>query len=460
MTARFAKPLFALAVFVVLTVAITSRVTKWLSDFDQSFYLTIAYDLDHHGVFSNGIFDETDSTSARPAPGMFFGPLYPALLLAVAKVDPRFARAVDCSVESNHKKRDPATCEVYATSMHVAHALLLTIGVVAIALAAQVLFGPPTAFYLAGILAILGLLPEADLFSYLMTESLTFCLYGVAALFMLLAWTTGRRRHAALSGLFLGLLTLARPSFLVLAPALLLLIVAAGWPVPARRQRLWGQLLAFAAAFLLVVGPWVARNSASVGKLGLTEEYGAAALIERFAFNDMTAGEFMLAFPYCVPGIGPALVGRLAGPEATARYEWNRPGSFFEAGRARRMALVERHGRLDPVFRDLFWAEMRQHGWQHVLSSVALAWCGLWVGQIAGLLLIPLFVWAGAAAWRGGKPLFLLYAVPPLIMVGLHGAVANHYSRYNLILIGPAAAGGAWLLARLLAARRERVPAG
>jgi hypothetical protein len=44
-------------------------------------------------------------------------------------------------------------------------------------------------------------------------------------------------------------------------------------------------------------------------------------------------------------------------------------------------------------------------------------------------------------------------------MLALHAAVANHYTRYNLILIGPFAAGAAWILAQIvpsaLAARRR-----
>src|SRR3954471_2575728 len=85
---------FGLLVFAVLATAILLRPAKWLSDFDQSFYLTIAYDLVHHGVFSNGMFDDVDSTVAVPPPGRFFGPIYPALVVAAMKVDPRFSRAV------------------------------------------------------------------------------------------------------------------------------------------------------------------------------------------------------------------------------------------------------------------------------------------------------------------------------------------------------------------------------
>jgi hypothetical protein len=35
-------------------------------------------------------------------------------------------------------------------------------------------------------------------------------------------------------------------------------------------------------------------------------------------------------------------------------------------------------------------------------------------------------------------------------MLGLHAAVANHYTRYNLILIGPFAAGAAWIMSRAM----------
>ncbi len=75
-----ARAAFALLVFAVLATAILLRPAKWLSDFDQSFYLTIAYDLEHHGVFSNGVFDDVNSTRAPPPAGKFFGPVYPWLV--------------------------------------------------------------------------------------------------------------------------------------------------------------------------------------------------------------------------------------------------------------------------------------------------------------------------------------------------------------------------------------------
>src|SRR4051794_9744301 len=220
------RVLFVLLVFTALATAILLRPAKWLSDFDQSFYLTIAYDVVHHGVFSNGIFDKIDSTREVPPPGRFFGPVYPALVVAAMKVDPRFARAVDCSVEANHNARDGRECEVYALPMHLIHAALLTAGVLAIALAATMIFEGPIMFWLAGALATAALLADADLFSFIMTESLTFALYSLAALAMVRALQTPRFWTVLVVGCLFGLLALTRPSYIVLAGVVPMLFAA------------------------------------------------------------------------------------------------------------------------------------------------------------------------------------------------------------------------------------------
>ena len=87
------------------------------------------------------------------------------------KLDPRFARAVDCSVEANHNARDGDECEVYARPIHILHAALLAIGVLAIALAAEIIFAGRSVFWLSGVLATAALLPDADLFSFVMRST-------------------------------------------------------------------------------------------------------------------------------------------------------------------------------------------------------------------------------------------------------------------------------------------------
>jgi hypothetical protein len=75
-----------------------------------------------------------------------------------------------------------AECEVYAAPMRIIHAALLMLGVLAIAIAAEIMFAGGAVFWIAGILATLALLPDAPLFSFMMTESVTFSLYSIAAL--------------------------------------------------------------------------------------------------------------------------------------------------------------------------------------------------------------------------------------------------------------------------------------
>jgi uncharacterized membrane protein (DUF441 family) len=293
-----------------------------------------------------------------------------------------------------------------------------------------------------------------------MTESVTFSLYSIAALALVQALKASSVARIGLVGLLFGLLCLTRPSFVVLAPvAMGLIAINDIWFSNVRWRAVLIHGFAFVLAWLVIVGPWLARNAVSAGKWGLTEEYGSAALIERFAFDDMTTREFVLAFPYCLPGIGEPVVNWAFGPQAMARFVYDRPGSFFEVGRLHRDKLVEAHGRLDPLIKDLIGDEMAQRWWRYLLVSLPLAWCGMWVGGWLGLALVPLFGCACVMAVRRSKPLFLLYAAPAVVMLALHAAVANHYTRYNLILIGPFAAGAAWIMAQIvpsaIAARRQ-----
>jgi hypothetical protein len=441
----------ALVAAAVLGLAILSQPARRLSDFDQLFYVTIAYDLDRYGVFSNSVFDNVDSTVEAPPAGMFFGPVYPALVLVAMKIDHRFAAAVKCSVEAINEHRDEATCEPYATPMRVIHALLLALAALAIACAGELIFKTRAVFWLAGTLATISLAAEADIFSFVMTEAVTVAIYSLCAFGIVLAWTTARLRHYILAGGLLGLLCLTRPSFVVLMPLVvgLSLFHLYRLSVPPRPFAA-AHVLGLVLAFLAVLGAWGARNAISVGKLGLTEEYGSAALIERFAYNDMTAREFILAFPYCVPGLGELAFDKIYGADAMHRFVFHTPESFFHLGRGRRDALVDEHGRLDPLIGGIVRDEMRTNWWRHLVVGIPLAWCGMWAGWLVSLALLPLFCWACVRAWRQSQPLLPLYAAPAVTMLGLHAAVANHYTRYNLILIGPFAVGAAWIISAWL----------
>lgn len=456
--------LFAVA-FAILAALIVAQPTRNLQDFDQPFYVTLAYDLDRYGVFTNGPFSGVDDTVTVPPAGTFFGPVYPALVAAAMRLNPRFAAAARCSVEANNGHRDISTCDPYDLPMRLLNALLLALAVIAVASTAEMIFRRRSIFPLAGACLLAAVACEAASFSYIMTESTIFAIYNVFMLVTVLAWRSGRAAHFILSGFLLGLLCLTKPSYLILFPVIAGLGFAYLYcfAIQPRRQAL-RVLIAFTLAFACVSGAWLARNAVSVGKVGFTEEYGAAVLIERFAYNDMTVREFFQAFPYCTPGLGEILFDPVYGTDSMHRFTYHTSASFFHVGRDRRDRLVAQYGRLDPLIPGIIGDEMRAKWWRHLLVSIPLAWCGLWAGWIASLVLVPLFVWACLRAVQTRQPLLLFYAAPAIAMLGLDALIGNHYTRYNLILMGPYAAGAAWIMSWWLAGPlgahwREQVPA-
>jgi hypothetical protein len=240
-------------------------------------------------------------------------------------------------------------------------------------------------------------------------------------------------------------------------PAALAIVFAFGyWITKISRNLIGTHALIFALAFMCIVAPWMVRNSISLGKFGITKEYGSAVLVERFAYDDMTAQEFFLAFPYCTPGIGDLLFDKINGSDSTHRFMYHTPGSFFHTGRERRGALIEQHGQIDPLIGELVRDEMATNWWRYLLVNIPLAWCGMWPGGIVTLLLLPLFAASALQAVRAREPTLIFYTAPAVLMLALHAAVANHYTRYNLILIGPYSVGAAWIICSTLPYARWR----
>ena len=102
---------------------------------------------------------------------MFFVPGYPLVVLAAMKLDARFAKAAECSVIAVNQEKEASDCEPYATPVRVIHAILLALGVVAIAFAGSLIFASTPVFWISGALTTAGLAAEAFIFSYVMISS-------------------------------------------------------------------------------------------------------------------------------------------------------------------------------------------------------------------------------------------------------------------------------------------------
>src|SRR5262249_2573115 len=152
------------------------------------------------------------------------------VIAAAAKIDTRFAATLDCAIDADANHRPLESCEIYVRPVLLAHAAFLTVGVLAIAFAAETIFAASAGFWLAGLLAALGVVGGADLFSFVMTESLSFGMFSLSALALVRAVARGTPRDWALAGLAAGCSALVRPTFLLLVPlGLVLLVVAVLW---------------------------------------------------------------------------------------------------------------------------------------------------------------------------------------------------------------------------------------
>ena len=257
LSARAIKLCVIVVSLLSIALSILARPDWKLRDFDQVFYVTIAYDLDRYGVFSDGIFDPVDSSVQPAQPGMFFGPVFPAMVFAAMKLDYRFAEAVHCSVDSNRGHRDESACDAYEAPIRIMNAILLAIGAAAIGFTAELIFRrTPWTFVVADLLATAAVANESHILSFVMTESAIIVIYSVFAWTLMWAVMRPAIIRFAVAGATLGLLTLTKPSFAALLPAAFAIVLGFGyWITKLSRNLIGRQCLVLAIAFACIVTP-------------------------------------------------------------------------------------------------------------------------------------------------------------------------------------------------------------
>ncbi len=420
-----------------------------LAEFDQPFYLGIAYDLRHSGRFTDGYF------FARPGPdglrpsSMRFGPLYPALLAAVAQMDGALRANMDCLVDGNGKN---AACGRAAPIMRALQwAELVAVFWLVWWLGRAVAGGLPGAWLCLGLALLTAPLLLRSV-NYLMTEMTCLALTtaaAAAAVVALRARLSGRLGAcgAACGGL-LALAALTRPAFLYL----ILAMAAAGGLALLYRRRMWPAVAGFAGVAAVVLAPWFIRNAVVLGRFALTFGYASHTLVQRIAFDAMTWRQYGMAYVCWLPD-GNALGRRIDGPGACDRFGWDDPRSFYLIGQRHLLdqTLAASGGYAHHMSYLLHTYIFAMPVW-HALVSVPLALRGAYVAHWWGFVL--LFV---CAAWtvravRRRDWAFLAVALPAWFMLVLNAAVAVNQVRYNLMLIPPYALAGGCAILRL----RER----
>lgn len=436
--------------FLVLYVKNLDRPSYPLAVFDQSFYLSIAYDVARHGVFGDGVFDQVDGTRQAPPPGMFIAPVYPALLSLVMRFDPAFFAAAGCMLEARAQGRaGDSGCPNHTSIMRPLHLAFWAGTVACLHVLAGAMFAWRPAVWATTLAALGAAVINLKVTNYLMTESLTVFLATGHATALYFALRRRRPGLMLLAGLALGLLTLTRPSYLYLFwlyAALAMAIVA----IDRSAVRRWGWPgLAFALGFACLVLPWVLRNGATCGHLALTWGYGASVLVERLAYNEMTVTEWAVSFLYWLPDMGDQIVAALFPHALYDRLNWDLPGSFYMDGNARRGVLAAATPELDRLLPGLMRDELLPNLPWHVMVTLSLFWRGLWVYKYVSLILMPVLAWFMVRSLVRRDWIALVVVLPPVVMNGLHGFLAVNQPRYNLSLIIGLALAAGWAVAAL-----------
>ena len=440
----------AIAAFLVAAIAIGALAAAMGTRYpvlDELTYISVAVDIYEHGIYGDGNFAPRAAVRNGPIPGQFFAPLYPGLIAGLMAIDSRFADEVQC-VFAAYKRDVPPECGKRYTALVVTQTLLAAATCLFLWLAARLVTGSLVVSWLALAVAISAGAYSAYAIRFL-TEGLAFTVFSAASLALLVAWRGGGRwGRWAWAGAALGVAALTRPSY---AYVLYAALPAAALALPllknVGRGRMALSVGALAVGYLLVAGPWMARNHALFGDWGITGGYASFILVERIAYNAMTWGEWGAAFVYWLPDFGDSLAASLFDPALVARLNIESPAGFSELGKSvlRAETLAAAGGReahLGYLIREGILADPIKH----LAVTLALAWRGVWIAKYWGLVTVLLFVPVLVVAIRRRWDDFILYALPAWFMVGFHGFTSVSIDRYNLTLIPPLSIAAAWAI--------------
>jgi 4-amino-4-deoxy-L-arabinose transferase-like glycosyltransferase len=419
--------------------------------FDQPFYLGIAHDLVRYGRFTDGfMFAAPGPDGVRPS-GMRFAPLYPSIVAAAASVDGGLRQGMNCLVDSAGRE---SVCPSDARSVRWLQFFELAGFFWLIWWMGRAIGGAGVG-WASLVLALCAAPLLVRSVDFLMTEMTCLALTTAAMAAGMKAVRGGRRlAWSAGAGVLLGLAALTRPAFLYLIPACALGAMIGG------RRRAPLPVMAFLGCAALVIAPWILRNDLVVGRAALTYGYDSHTLVQRIAFDTMTAREYALSFVCWLPD-GNEIGNGLGGRGACDRFGWDEhANSFYVLGLRHMLAetLAEAGGYAHHMHYLLHTYILRMPV-KHALVSIPLALRGAYVAHWWGFVLCFACLWWTGRALRSRRDFyfdnvsFLMVALPAWFMLALNSAVAVNQVRYNLMLIPAYAVAGALCLRDL--ARRH-----
>lgn len=399
---------------------------------DERDYLRAAVHLARSGVVSHApVSDPSPARDAYREPGF-------SLALAAAW---RATGAAPPATDEAFGDVSPTRAARAARWLGVA---LLLIAAGAAAAAARYAGAGTIAAALAGVLVVASPALRAAA-ATLASESLAAALVAVAGA-ALAAAVAGRPGAVAVAGLAAGLAPLARGSALALAPAGLLLLLAAPRDLTLRRRA--ARALLFAVLALAPAGAWMLRNRAATGHAVLSDRGGQVLWTRAELDRELAREGLVPALLEWTPLDAARAARERRYPDSRlARYEWSGEGNFFT--RSLRRWQAERAAGDDPLAADAALgraalAEFARRPIDHARAAVAVSWRGLFaersppalapldLGFALGLLLAGGCLALAWAAARARRPEALALLAPAAALFLFHALATEFLPRFGV----------------------------
>lgn len=347
-------------------------------------------------------------------------PLYP--LLASLLVGEETQRSLACflrAAESSTKKNIGAACEVeieplIAFNYFLAGLSLWLIGLLAFALRPQDRY-----FFLAPLFAFLAF-ELTDYAQRLLVLNLVVPLFLALQISFLMFLKNKRYSTISVMGLCAGLLILTRPEYLYLFPFIFLLV---GW-----HSKSFKKVAMLTLTTVITLSPWLSRNQTEFGNVALIQsDYGGHVATERLALNQMTWQQWLVSFVYWFPDSGDKAASAIFPEHLVSGFDTSHSDTLFvtlQPGSTKSSAFqVLADGIIeDPV--------------KHAAVSIALAWRGIFVGKLWGVVAVIGWLLLLRRETRSGRFELLWVSLIPLYMLFLRSGVSLNVTRYNVPMIG------------------------
>lgn len=429
---------------------------------DEHVYLAYAFGLAKYGTF--GLV--TTSGSDQPPPSTArISPLVPVTHALALRLSSDFYEETACLLAQPDWRRN--RCTHTSVLSHYLQLLLWTVCLAWVALQVARITGRWTTSYMViGCVFLSGAPFEyIDQFN---SEGIYLPLFFVFLVAFARAVGDNALRHWMIAAVALGLCALTRPVFFYLfwmLLALVALVQALRWLRTRTRPGVRGPLL-FAAIFMLVIAPWLARNLMLYGSPTLTVGYGVHTLSYRIAYNRMTDDEYRAAWIYWLPDFGDSLAARLFAEADYRRLDLGAADGFHRqvSRRVQRDIEAKSGARITSY---VSGAARTGSGWvlreyivgdwvNHLKVTALLFWRGIMLNSYFGMLGLLMLLWALANGLRGpGRQPFLIMLGVCTLLSLFYAFVSLNIARYSAPMILPMSMAYAALGERLFDRRRR-----